>query len=134
MIEPSGKPHQRQAPAGRCHGEFNAVLGAAELDALIGKVWSAAGGLGWLKGKEVAATRHGLDDTAFLVVQGVPDISDALYQCVIGDEETRPDSPHQLVLADHPPPILDEMAQDIEGLRPQFDVLVPTAQRASLQV
>ena len=88
----------------------------------------------WLEGKKVATTRDGLDDPVRLIAQGLPYISDALNQCIVGDEDTGPDCLDQLVLADHPAPIFDKIAQDVEGFWPQLNVIVSAPQRASLQV
>ena len=134
VIEPCGRPHERQALAGRCHRQLDAVLGAAELDVLIGTGRRVLGDLRWLEGKKIAATWDGLDDPVILVAQGMPHVSDALDQCIVGDEEPGPDCLDQLVLADHPARVLDKIAQDVEGFGPQLNVVVTAPQRASLQV
>ena len=90
--------------------------------------------VGWLEREKVAAAWHGLDDPVIFVAQGMAYVPDALDQGIVGDEDTRPDCLDELVLADHPARILGKIAQDVEGLGPQLDLLVSPPQRASLQV
>jgi hypothetical protein len=92
------------------------------------------GELGWLNGKKIAPAWDGLDDPLILVAQCTPHISYALDQCIVGDGEAGPNCLDQFVFADHPAPILDKIAQDVEGSWPQLNRVVAASQRASLYV
>jgi hypothetical protein len=90
--------------------------------------------LGWLNREKVAPTWDGFDDPVSLVGQSMAHVSDALDQRIVGDKETGPDCPDEFFFTDHPAPIFDEVAQDVESFWSQFNLLLSPSQRASLQV
>ena len=69
-----------------------------------------------------------------IVAQCRADVADALHDGILGDKEIRPDCVDQFVLGNETPGVLGEIAQDIEGLGPKLNLIVPAHQRAGLQI
>jgi len=65
----------------------------------------------------------GFDDAVIAVAECLTDILDALDQRVVGAGGAAPDRFEQLLLGDESACVLDQVAEDVEGLRPQLDLL-----------
>ena len=69
------------------------------------------------------------------VAERSPDFVDALNETVVGNGGASPDGFKQLGLADQSVRVLDQVAKDRKGLRPEGDcVAVAKAERLALQV
>ena len=67
----------------------------------------------------VAPARNGLDQPLVVVAERPADLPDALHEAVVGHRDVGPDGLHEVVLGDEPAPVLDEVPQHREGLRPK---------------
>ena len=122
VIEPSCRPDERRARTCACIGEPDAILGNTKLHALD---WRArrccnltiAHRLG---NEKIAATGNRPDDPVRVVPERPPDILDTLDQRVISHEQAWPDCFDQLVLRNRTASVLDQIAKDVERLRPQL--------------
>jgi len=65
---------------------------------------------------------------------GPPDIQQALDQGVVGDEGISPHRRDQLFLGHEAARMLGEIAEHLEGLRPEFPFLVASKKRDSVYI
>ena len=82
----------------------------------------------------VAAPRHRAHDGLRVVAERTANVDEALGYGVFRDDGARPDRVEQLVAADEPPLVLDQVAQHIVGLRPDLYFRVVPEQAATVHV
>ena len=81
--------------------------------------------------ENISAARHRLDQALRFVADSQPDLAHAACHRFIGHGGLAPDGPRELILRNQAASVLDEVAQGLEALRPQFYVATGTAQTAT---
>ena len=64
----------------------------------------------------------------------MPDVSHALHERVVGNEDALPDRLDQLLLGNDAARVFGQITQDIKGLGAQFQLVIAAPKRALLQV
>jgi hypothetical protein len=77
---------------------------------------------------------QGLDDALLSIVKRDTHVADAAGQRFISHDDVGPDRLNELVLRYQPARVLDEIAQNLEALRPQLDLAIVRAEAASPQI
>lgn len=77
----------------------------------------------------VAAPRHGPDDPHAALAERATNLADALRQGLVADGHAGPYRLHELVLADDPAGMLQQVADDVEALGTQGDLAAAGSQQ-----
>src|SRR5262249_1067684 len=84
--------------------------------------------------EEITPPWQGLDDALLAVRKRHTHVADTTSQRFIGDRDVRPDRFDEFVLWHQTARVLNEVAQNLEALRPQLDLALVLAQAASPQI
>ncbi len=84
--------------------------------------------------QQIAAARHRLDQAAVVVAELMAQFPNALHERVIGHRHVWPHRLIEFLLGHEPPGVLCEVAQHLERLGPQVDLLIARTQASSRQI
>jgi len=84
--------------------------------------------------QHVTAARHRLDQAAILITKLLAQLSDALHERVIAHAHIGPHGLEKLLLGREPPDVLYEVAQHLERLEAQVDLLIAAPQTSARKI
>src|SRR5260370_8020855 len=82
----------------------------------------------------ISWSRDGPDDCLTIVADGIADLAHTMRQRFVGHDHVRPDRLDELLLGHQATSVLNEIAQDLECPRAQFDDAISRPERTARRI